>query len=287
MAKPVPSGTPQTILVTSALVKFNGVDVGLVSGVKIAVKHETTEVKTDQLGKAIVNHFHVGDSCSVEMMFDEYTAAKMKKAYPKASLITSGGASRITWGRLIGEDFYSEAQTLEIIPTSDDTSYTGRHFKFYKAAPVGDSAFEYGPDKKIQIKTTFFCYPDLTQPAGEFYGYFGDIAAGSLVPASAAAAVAGGGNVGNGTVTSIGVTDGFTKTETWTLTCIAAIANSGLFSVSGSVTGARGVATVGSAYSSNNLVPANSEIYFTINDGATDFSVGDVFTIATTAKQYV
>lgn len=287
MAKPSLSGSPQAILVTSALVKYKGVDIGLVSGVKVTVKHLTTEVMTDQTGKSKVNHFHVGDELSCELQLDEYTAAKMKTAYPKAAFISSGGASRITWGRAIGEDFYSTAGLLEIIPTSDDTTYSGRHFKFWKAAPIGDSAFEYGPDKKIIIKTVFHAYPDFTQAANEYFGQFGDDAAGTLVPASAGSPVAGGGNVGNGTVTSIGVNDQFTKTETWTLSCIAAVANGGLFSVVGSVTGARGVATVGSAYVSNTIVPGNSEINFTINDGSTDFAVGDSFTIATTAANYV
>lgn len=286
MAKPSLSGSPQTILVTSALLKYKGVDIGLVSGVKVSVKHLTTEVMTDQTGKSKVNHFHVGDDLSCEVQLDEYTAAKMKTAYPKAAFITSGGAARITWGRSIGEDFYSTAGLLEIIPTSDDTSYSGRHFKFWKAAPVGDSAFEYGPDKKIQIKTTFYAYPDFTKPNNEYFGQFGDDAAGSLVPAAAGSPTPGGGNVGDGTVTGVFVSDTFTKTETWTLSCIAAIANGGLFSVSGSVTGARGVATVGSAYTSNNITPANSEIGFLINDGATDFAVGDSFTIATTAANY-
>lgn len=286
MAKPVLSGSPQAILVTSALVKYKGVNVGLVSGVKVTVKHMATAVTTDQAGKSTVNHFHVGDECAVEMMFDEYTAAKMAIAYPKAAFISSGGASRITWGRGIGEDFYSTGGLLEVIPTSDDTSYSGRHFKFWIAAPIGDSSFEYGPDKKINIKTVFHAYPDFTKPNNEFFGQFGDDAAGALVSAIAGAAVAGGSNVGNGTVGSIGVNDTFTKTESWTLTCIHAAANSGIFAVSGSVTGARGNATVGSAYTSNNLVPGNSEIIFTIADGSTDFAVGDVFTIATTAANY-
>lgn len=286
MAKPLPSGSPQSILVTSAAVKYNGVDIGLVSGVKIHVEHLVTEVMTDQAGKSPVNDFHVGDKISVELTLDEYTAAKMKLAYPKAAYTSSGGAARISWGRPIGEDFYSVAAQLEILATSDDTTYAGRRWTLHKAAPIGNSDFEYGPDKKIVIKTIFKCYPDFGQPVNEFFGYFGDSAAGTFVPASAAAAVAGGSNVGNGTVGSIGVNDAFTKTETWTLTCIHAVANGGIFSVAGSVTGARGNAVVGSSYTSNSITPSNSEIGFTISDGATDFAVGDVFTIATTAANY-
>jgi len=64
-------------------------------------------------------------------------------------------------------------------------------------------------------------------------------------------------------------------TETWTLTCTAAAANGGTFSVVGSVSGAQAAATVGAAYD-------NGLLKFTIGDGATDFVVGDVFTVPVT-----
>lgn len=286
MSKPVISGNPQSILVTAAIVKYKGVNVGLVSGVKVTVKSLATGVMTDQAGKSKVNDFDVGNDIAVEVSFDEYTAAKMSIAYPQADYISSGGASRITWGKAIGTDYYSQAGILEVIPTSDDTAYFGRHFLFYKAAPIGDSAFQYGPDKKIVIKTNFHCYPDFSKPDGEFFGYFGDIAAGTLVPATGGPAVAGVGNVGNGTVGSIGVNDTFTLTETWSLACIST-SGGGIFSVAGSVTGARGNATVGSSYVSNTIVPGNSEIIFLITAGVTPFAVGDSFTIPTTAANYV
>lgn len=286
MAKPSISGLPQSIFVSSAALIVDGVDVGLISNVKISNKELTTAVNTDQLGKMVVNDFYVGHEASGECTFDEFTAVKMKKAFPQANLINNAGVYRLTFGKQIGYDYLSLAKEFVIIPTSDDTTYKGRNFKYWKGIFVGEAESEYGPDKKLVFKAKMKFYPDTTKPAGEWLGFFGDPAAGALVPSSAAAAVPGGGNVGNGTVTGISTTDGFTKTETWTLTCIAAVLNGGLFSVTGSVTGARGVATVGSAYASNVLVPANSEIFLTINDGATDFAVGDSFTIATTAAQY-
>jgi hypothetical protein len=110
--------------------------------------------------------------------------------------------------------------------------------------------------------------------------FHGDPAIG-LIAASAAAAVAGGGNVGNGTVTGITAYNGFTKTETITLTAVGVpAANQANFSVSGSLSGALGIATLGVGFNSN-------PISLTINDGATDFVIGDSFTIATTAANYV
>lgn len=285
MSKPTISGLPGSIFVSSAALYVGGVDVGLISAVKIDVKELTTPVHTDQLGKMVVNDFYVGHEASGECTFDEFTAIKMKKAFPQANLIVSGGVARLTFGKQIGYDYLSIAQEFKIVPTSDDTTYAGRHFRFWKGTFIGEATAEYGPDKKLVFKSKMKFYPDTTKVAGEWLGEFGDPAAGSLVAASAGGAVAGS-NVGNGTVSGIGVNDTFTKTETWTMVCIHAVTNGGVFSVSGSVTGNRGNATVGTSYSSNNIAPANSEITFTINDGTTDFSIGDSFTIATIAAQY-
>lgn len=67
------------------------------------------------------------------------------------------------------------------------------------------------------------------------------------------------------------------KTETWTITCTAAAANGGTFSVSGSVSGAQANATVGTDYQA-------AGISFKLLDGATDFVVGDSFTVSATAN---
>lgn len=286
MAKPAISGLPQNIFLSSAALQVDGVDVGLISGVKVTLKELTSTVMTDQLGKMPANDFYVGHEATGEITFDEFTAAKMKIAFPQAVFLTSGGVSRLSFGKQIGYDYYSIAKSFKFIPTSDDTTYAGRQFFFWKGVFVGDASVDYGPDKKLVFKAKVKFYPDVTQPPGLWIGYFGDPAAGTLVPASAAPAVAGGGNVGNGTVSGLGVNDNFTQTESWTLTCIHAAANSGIFSVTGSVSGALGNATVGSPYTSNSITPANSALSFTINDGSTDFAIGDSFTIATTAANF-
>lgn len=82
---------------------------------------------------------------------------------------------------------------------------------------------------------------------------------------------AGGGNTGNGTMTS--VTGGkFVKVGVYTMTCIALDTDAGAFSVKGPDGAALPAAAVGVAYTSDQL-------NFTINDGATDFVVGDTFTV--------
>lgn len=88
-----------------------------------------------------------------------------------------------------------------------------------------------------------------------------------------ASVTASGSNVGNGGVTGI-IFKTTSTPQTFTLTCTAAAANSGTFSVSGSTIGAIGNATVGAPFD-------HAQIGFTIADGATDFVIGDVFTVAT------
>lgn len=104
-----------------------------------------------------------------------------------------------------------------------------------------------------------------------FCGGFGTVGA----TGSARIGAIGGTRTGTGTLTGIVAVEPGAVTETWTLTCTAAAANGGTFSVSGSVSGAMAAATVGVAYSA-------ARIKFTINDGATDYAVNDTFTIPVT-----
>ena len=89
-------------------------------------------------------------------------------------------------------------------------------------------------------------------------------------PGTAAAPVAGAGNTGNGTVTGVAAGVGSTA-ETITLTAL----NATQFSVTGSVSGLLGTATVGTPF-------VSGQIGFTINAGSTAFATGDQLTVATT-----
>jgi hypothetical protein len=76
---------------------------------------------------------------------------------------------------------------------------------------------------------------------------------------------------GNGTMTGFFAYEGG-QSEVWTVKLIAAAADGGTFSVTGSRSGPQGNATVGTPYD-------NGLIKFTINDGATDFVLDDIFTM--------
>ena len=116
--------------------------------------------------------------------------------------------------------------------------------------------------------------PEVTETATILSGE-GALLCGQLLGQvdRAAGAPDGTGNTGNGTVT--GVALGIkTKLGTYILECITAAANGGTFKVVDPDGYAiDGEATVGAAFTSGHL-------NFTINDGATDFIVGDKFTIA-------
>ncbi len=115
---------------------------------------------------------------------------------------------------------------------------------------------------------------DVTILAGENVSLgevLGKVSAGA-VPTTG---TADGGNTGDGTMTS--VTGGkYVQAGIYTMTCIQAATNAGVFSVEDPNGAALPAAGVGVAYTS-------SEINFTINDGATDYVAGDIFTVTVPA----
>jgi hypothetical protein len=86
-----------------------------------------------------------------------------------------------------------------------------------------------------------------------------------------AAAVAGGGNTGNGTVGSL-TGDAGAPAGTYTIEIVEPAANGGTFRVEKPDGTLDGTGTVGAAY--------NGSINFTLADGSTDFVAGDRFSVA-------
>lgn len=95
-----------------------------------------------------------------------------------------------------------------------------------------------------------------------------------IIGLAASAAVAGA-NTGNGVIGAVTLGAG-AKLGTYKLRCITAASNAGTFAVYAPDGSRLPDATVAVAY-------ANSQLGFTIADGATDFIVGDTFTIAVIA----
>ena len=79
---------------------------------------------------------------------------------------------------------------------------------------------------------------------------------------------------GNGKMASMAVMSTTAPEETWTITCTAAAADGGTFSVVGSISGIKADAAVGTLYTDG------TNIQFHILDGSVDFAVNDVFVLS-------
>lgn len=95
-----------------------------------------------------------------------------------------------------------------------------------------------------------------------------------LIATGAATSAAGAGNTGDGTMGAVTVSSA-AQVGDYTLTVTAAAANAGDFSLTAPDGSAVGTGTVAVAFDAGGLA-------FTLADGATDFAVGDTFTISVT-----
>lgn len=95
------------------------------------------------------------------------------------------------------------------------------------------------------------------------------------------------GNTGNGTVTGVALIAGtLPRAGTWVLECTAAVLNGGTFKLTdpgGNIIRNNLVLTAGAGVATTFYIPEVG-LKFIITDGATDFIVGDKFTIAATAS---
>jgi hypothetical protein len=270
--------TPGNFELSPCRVKYKGVDVGATLG-NVIVKIETAlaELKSDQLGSTFIDHRVSGHKITIVTSFAEVKFKEnWKIIFPMHKLVTQGGATLFYFDSEIGYSLASQAGMLSLHPLSLADSNLSEDFNVYLAAAEGKADYTFSPSEQVKLTCTWNVYPDFTTTPPRFFS-FGDPSVG-LIDASAGAATAGTGNVGNGTVSGISVINGYTKTETISLQCVTPGAT-GTFFVSGSLSGALGLAPVGLSFSS-------SVIGFTVNDGSIHFSVHDSFTIATTAANY-
>lgn len=270
--------TPSNTLLTPCRVKFKGVDLGGTLGnCTVSYETEKAEIKMDQLGTGPIDRVISKQTMKVSF---EITEVRNKDnwavVFPHMHLVTSGLNKMIYSDSQIGRRDQDDAGALILHPLAlPDADLSGDH-KFFKAISDGASEIVYGPGEQAKLKCTMLILPDFSVQPVRYYIH-GDPSIG-LIAASAAAPVFVG--TGNGVLGSVSVFSGTSVTQTITALCVTAVANGGVFAVSGSTSGALGLATVGVGFSSN-------QIAFTISDGSTDFIEGDTFTIAVTAANYV
>lgn len=271
--------TPGQFELTPCRVNFGGVDLGATLGnVVVKVEEALSDLKSDQLGSTVIDRKVSGFKVTIETELAESVLKdNWKVVFPAHKLVTSGGNKIFYFDSAVGSSMLALAKQLILHPLSRADADKAGDLLVYLATAEGKADVSFSPTDQQKLKVIWHMYPDFTTLPPRFM-LFGDPSV-ALQSASAGAATAGTGNTGNGTVSGITVYSGFTKTETITLQCVTAIANSGKFFVSGSQSGPLGLATVGTTFVAN-------QISFVINDGAADFVVNDSFTIATTAANY-
>ncbi|GEM_PF-2342145 len=114
----------------------------------------------------------------------------------------------------------------------------------------------------------------------KYVAYDNDAVATATTPALDA------GNTGGGTISAVAVQDDYTLSEDWVLECVNTGGTGvGLFSLTGSVSGAvnAGTVPIGSEYKYPNT--SAYMVKFTITDGEPDFTEGDLITFSTTRAE--
>lgn len=270
--------TPGNFELSPCRVTYKGVDVGATLG-NVVIKNETglAELKSDQLGTTPIDHRVSGHKFSVTTSFAEVNFKEnWKIIFPMHKLVTQGQNKLFYFDSQVGYSQVSQAGMLTLHPLSRPDSDKSGDMNIYLAAADGKAEYTFSPTEQVKLTCNWTIYPDFTTTPPRFYS-FGDPTVG-LTNAAAGSPVAATGNTGNGTVTSVAVINGYTKTETVHLQCVTPGA-AGAFFVSGTQSGSLGLADIGVTFNSD-------QISFIINDGAVDFALNDSFTIATTASNY-
>lgn len=263
-------------------VTFDGVDLGATLGnVSLSVGYPKAELKADQLGDTVIDRRVTGMNITVTTEIAEINLKdNWKVVFPHARLVGSGANKQMYFESKVGDSDVANAKVLVLHPLSKANADLSGDHKFFLACASAESEITYGPNDQARLKLVWNILPDLSVSPARFYVH-GDPGIGLVAAVAGTPSYSG---TGNGTISSVTAYSGITKTEVITIKCVTPVANGGVFSVTGSLSGSLGLATVGSSFIPTGADPA--VISFTINDGATDFVLNDEFTIATTAANY-
>lgn len=264
-------------------VTFKGVDLGGTHGnCKIFVETDKADIMADQFGKTVLDRRVSGHKYRVETELTQVQSKdNWKVVFPSQSLVTSGGNKLFLFSSQIGTADLSNAGALLLHPLSKSNADLSTDYNFDLAIADEKSEVTYGPGEQVKLKIIWNILPNTGLVPARFFTY-GDPSVG-LIAASAGSPVFTG--AGNGTLTSISVFNGFTKTETITVKCVGASTGNDFF-VSGSLSGALGEFHLAAASGSTTTFTSN-QIAFTANQGTIQFAYNDMFTIATTAANYI
>jgi hypothetical protein len=263
-------------------VNYKGVDLGgTLKNVNVKIEYVKSPIHADQSGETIRDRRTSGLNIMVETSIAEVqNKNNWKVVFPHAQLVNDGmGNKMIYFVNNIGDSDLANAGPLILHPLSKADADLSGNFLFYLACADAKSEYVLGPKEQATLKITWNILPDSTTAPERFFIH-GDPTIGP-VAASAAAAVPGGGNVGNGVFAGTAVFQ-LSKTETITFLCIDTSAGptAAIFQVSGNLSGPLGNLSTGTGF-------ASPVIATTLNEGGTPFAKGDTFTIAVTSANYI
>ncbi len=271
--------TPGNLQLSPCRVTYKGVDLGATDKVTLKIAQKLSPIKADQLGDTVIDDKISGTHITIETALDEtLLKANWKVVFEANKLVTSGPNTAFYVDSQIGAGMSALGGVLVLHPLDKADGDLSADINVFIATANPTSDLVFSATEQQKLKVVFTVYPDFTTTPPRFMLY-GDVNVG-LVDASAGAAVPATGNTGGATIGSITVNNGYTKTETVTALCVTAGA-SGLFNVSGSLSGPMGSAQVGVAFEA-----FGNQIGFTITDGSPDAALNDSYTIATVAANY-
>lgn len=267
--------TPTYFELSPCRVTYKGVDLGGTLGnVVVKITDTLSDIYADQMGKTVIDKRVSAHKFTTEFSIAEVqNKDNWKILFPPHKLVSQSGQKGMYFDSEIGYSMISQAGVLNFHPLSKPNTDLSEDFTIYLAAGEVSSDFTFSPTEQVKMKLVMDMYPDFTSNPPRFF-FFGDPSIG-LIPATVSAATAGTGNIGNGTITGQTAFSS-TKTEVITAKCVTAATT---FFVSGSQSGALGLATVGVTFNSN-------VVAFNINGGGTPFAVNDSFTMTTTSANY-
>ena len=272
---------PAKMELTPCRVTFGGVDMGATMGnVKFSMAFKKSDLKSDQFGDTVLDRRVSGVEYKIETTLAQINdTEKWQAAMPNLVRVGTGPYAMYAISKM-GESDLGLAKTLVLHPLALADADLSGDYNFYKCTAESVSEVTFGPTEQQGLKIVWHVYPDMSASPAKFW-LRGDPSIGLIAALAGSPSFSG---TGNGTITAVSVVSGATVTETVTVKCVGVpSANKSNWLVTGSLSGQIGYCEI----SSVSAVFTSSKINFTLTDGSNDFIIGDTFTIATTAANYV
>jgi hypothetical protein len=154
-----------------AQVLFNGVDLGGTGGnVKIKFKYDKAPIKADQTGKTTLDMAISGMECTVTTEFQETrNKTNFQLLFPSTVVTMTSGHQYIQFADQTAIRQLPLAAPLQLHPLEESLSGNDYDWYFYKAIPMEDSEYTFGPAEQAKLKVNWTILLDLTVTPGRLF----------------------------------------------------------------------------------------------------------------------